>query len=416
MAAITDILKVFYAPHKVFKQIVQKPSYLGCILVLVVFVAAQTSYFYVRASKIYSEETRPTGLFADEWTENATLWQANDGVEINDNYVDFINGTSLIPGSPDFYGNSSVEFVVNNSAIVQAALANLGGSVDCGVDGFKSLSLRVKMVTPETKPENVTLFLYSLSDSNYFSYDLTEAFSNSTSGIWNNMSVPVGSGDWFRSNAAAKWENITSLKMDFKWSTNASIRLRVDGLFFRGLFKNAIDIYGAQAAILNFALSATTPFLFQWLVLTALMYLIIKGLKGNVVWKPLMVAVGFSLVTLVVYALVLLVTFAASSAVNVPFEYFAGVAGEFEAANQAVIRELEQVNLISSAVALAVNVLWNIGLGVFIVRAVTSVPPTTSVSEEAPPPVAQPFAWTKCLLVSAASVILTLIILAFIGV
>ena len=35
---INDILKVIYAPHKVFKDIVANPKYLGAVLVLVLFI------------------------------------------------------------------------------------------------------------------------------------------------------------------------------------------------------------------------------------------------------------------------------------------------------------------------------------------------------------------------------------------
>jgi hypothetical protein len=398
-------LKVIYAPHKAFKEIIKNPKYLGPLLILIVFVAAETSFFYVRASKIYSEETKPNGLLADEWTENATLWRANTGVDISNNYVDFINGTPPDPSYYDYYGNSSVEFSVNNSPNVQMALSDLGGSVDCGPNGFKNLSLRIKIVSPEVKPENLTLYLYSVSDSNYFSYDLTGALSSSAVDVWNNITVPVGSGAWSSSNSAAKWENITSLRLAFDWSTNSSIKIRIDGLFFKGIFKSAIDIYGSQGTLINFALNAVTPFLFQWLLMTALIYIMIKGLKGNVTWKPVMVAVGFALVTLVAQALIMLAAYSTLSAVNVPLDYFAGVPGEFDIANQAIVNALEQVNLVSGAVVIAVYG-WTFALGAFITREITA-PAGEGVA------MTPQFGWLKCLLVSAASFLLTLLILGF---
>ena len=410
---VNDILKVFYAPHKVFKDIVQNPKYIGPLLILVVFVAAQTGFLYVRASKINLEQTKPSGLLADEWTENATRWQASSGVIITNNFADFINATSPFLGSPDYYGNSSVQFTLDNGSNVQMALADLDGSVNCGVDGFENLTLRVKLVSPEAEPENVTLYLYSLGDANYFSYDLTPLFSTSVVDVWNNITVPVGSGDWSSSNTAAKWENITSLRMYFGWSTNSSIRILVDGLFFKGLFKSSIEVSGGQTVLLNIALSAATPFLFQWLLLTALMYVLIKGLKGTALWKSLMVAVGFALVILVVQALIMLATYSTLSNVNVPLEYFAGVPGEFNVANEAIIKALEQVSLIGGVIQVAVYV-WTIALGAFIVRAVTT--PVAVPAAEALPGVRQQFGWLKCLLVSGASFLLTLIVLGFIGI
>ncbi|HLE75200.1 MAG TPA: hypothetical protein VI864_04050, partial [Candidatus Bathyarchaeia archaeon] len=269
-----DILKVLYAPHKVFKEIIQNPRYLGPFILLIIFVVAQIGAAYIVASKSFVEQTMPVSDQGDAWTQNAALWRAD--ATVSNNTADYINST--------YYGSTSIEFVASNASSVWMELNNLDGSVDCGVDGFKNVSLRIKIVTPDVKPENVSLYLYSLSASNFY-YDLTNAFSDSTVNVWNNITLPVGSGDWSNSSADAKWENITGLKMEFTWSSNSSIDLRIDGLFFRGVFKDPLELYGISY-FASSALSAVTPFLFQWLLLTGLMYVIIKGLKGNVVWKP----------------------------------------------------------------------------------------------------------------------------------
>ena len=417
---INDILKVLYAPHKAFKEIVKNPSYLGPLLILIVFVAAQVGFYYVRASKIYSEQTMPTGLLADQWTENATLWQASSGVVITNNYLDFINATPAFAGGYDYYGNSSIQFVLNNGTNLQMALADLDGSVNCGADGFKDLTMRVKIASPEAEPQNVTLYLYSLNDANYFSYDLTQLFSNSKTDVWNNITVPVGSGAWSASNAAAKWENITSLRMFFGWSAESNIQIRVDGLYFRGIYENAIKIYGDQALLFNYALNSVTPFIFEWLVMTGLMYLITKGLRGTVFWKPLMVSVGLAFVTFIVQSLLLLATYSTLSAINVPVEYFAGVPGEFDAANQAILSALDQVSFVGGIVTIAVYI-WTIGLGTFIIRAATGASAATATGAVTPATGEvvvgmQPsqFGWLKCIVISAASFLLTILILGFV--
>ena len=84
-----DILKVLYAPHKVFKDIIQKPGYLVPFFLLIIFVLAQVGSSYVIGSRSYIEQTMPVGDEGDVWTENATLWQANSGVTISENTVDF---------------------------------------------------------------------------------------------------------------------------------------------------------------------------------------------------------------------------------------------------------------------------------------------------------------------------------------
>src|SRR3989339_306218 len=297
---VSDILKVFYAPHKVFKDVVQKPSYIAPLIVLVIFVVAQVGSAYIVASRSLIEQTMPKVEQRDAWTENATLWVAGPGVAISENNFDFINVSA-------YYNKTSIEFKISNSSGVQMALTTLDGSVNCGTGGFKNLSFRVKIVEPNDRPSTVALYLYSLSDSNFFLYDLTSEFSNSTVNVWNNVTIPVGSGDW-TSSGTPNWENITSLRIDFAWDSESNIDLRVDGLFFRGIYADPLVVYGSTY-LLSSALNAITPFLFQWLVLTAIMYLLIKGLKGNVVWKPLMVAVGVALTILIVQALILIVAY-----------------------------------------------------------------------------------------------------------
>jgi hypothetical protein len=382
---LTDILKVLYVPQRVFKEIVQNPRYLGPLVVLIILLVAQVGSSYVVASRSYIEQTMPAGDKGDVWTQNADLWQVNSGVTVSNNTADYVNGT--------YYGSTSIEFAASNASSVWMELNNLDGSVDCGVDGFKNVSLRVKIVTPDVKPENVSIYLYSLSASNFY-YDLTNAFSNSTVNVWNNITLPVGSGDWLSSNTAASWENITSLKMDFSWPSNSSVDLLIDGLFFRGVFKDPLEIYGISYFATS-ALNAVTPFLFQWLLLTGLIYVIIKGLKGNVTWKPLMVAVGFALVTMVVQALILIVTYTTLPNLYYPLEVLAGVPGEFDVAYQVILNAIATVTLIGGIVQIAVYV-WTIALGAIITRAITE------------------FSWLKSILVSGASFLLTLLILGFI--
>ena len=407
-----ELLEVFYAPHRAFKKIVQNPKFLGPLLILVIFVVVQVGSAYVVASRSYLEQTMPTGDQGDTWTENAALWQASSGVTVMDNHVDYINSSVL------YYNTTSIEFTADNASSVQMFLNDLGGSVNCGADGFKNLSLRVKIVPPDAIPRNVTLFLYSLSPAINFAYDLTGAFSNSSANVWNNVTVPVGSGDWRSSGSAATWDNITGLKMDFAWSSSSKIDLRVDGLFFRGIYKGSLDVYGSSVLISS-ALNSVTPFLFQWLLLTALIYLLIKGLKGNVVWKPVMVAVGFALVALVVQSLIMLAAYTTLSNVNYPLEILANIPGESTVAYEAVQTIIGQVLLVGSTVQVAVWV-WIFALGTFTTRAVTSVAPasplgSTQAEGEGMMSIQQ-FGWLKCMLVSAASLALTVTILGFLGI
>jgi len=80
LSIASDILKVIYSPHRAFKKILQKPQYIGAIILLIIFAVVQVSSSYVIASKSYIEQTMPSGSEGDFWTENAALWQANPGV------------------------------------------------------------------------------------------------------------------------------------------------------------------------------------------------------------------------------------------------------------------------------------------------------------------------------------------------
>jgi hypothetical protein len=153
-------------------------------------------------------------------------------------------------------------------------------------------------------------------------------------------------------------------------------------------------------------LNAITPFIFQWLLLTGLIYVIIKGLKGNVTWKPLMVAVGFALVTMVIQALILIAAYTALPKIYYPLEWLAGVPGESDVAYQFISNEVAQVSLVAGIIQVVVYV-WIVALGAIITRDITA-----PVGEGVPG--VQQFGWIKSILVSGASFLLTLLILGFI--
>jgi hypothetical protein len=252
--------------------------------------------------------------------------------------------------------------------------------------------------------------LYSGSDSNFFSYDLTSLISSGAVNDWNNITVPVGTGVWVSSNSAASWGKITSLKMDFVWPADSNVDLRIGGVFFRGIFKTPLETYGVGVLLFNFALSYSTHFILQWLLLTALMYLLIKGLKGSALWKTLMVAVGFAFVTMVVQALIQVVAFASSPSLYLPLEALAGSADLNVVLSKTVFDALTFINLTQSIASVIVFV-WTIALGAIITRAITAPAPAA----EGTPVMYQQFGWMKSILVAGASFLLMLLIVSFLG-
>jgi hypothetical protein len=63
------IFKVIYAPHKAFKEIAQNPRYIGPILIMILFIAANVAAAYAFLAKTYVEATVPSSENKDLWTE-----------------------------------------------------------------------------------------------------------------------------------------------------------------------------------------------------------------------------------------------------------------------------------------------------------------------------------------------------------
>jgi hypothetical protein len=381
---LKDILRVLLQPHKAFKDIIKNPSYLGPMILLIIFVVSQIGSSYVVASRSFVEQTMPIGDLGDEWTSNALTWTSIPSVNISNNTVDFIN-SSL------YYETTSVEFDASDLNMINMEIPNFGDSINCGPDGFNNVSLRMKIISPNHSPYSAKLTLYSLADS-AFVYDITGEVENNL-GSWNNLTLPVGFGDWTSINSGAVWQNITGIKLEFNWSTNSTINMLVDGLFFRGDFKGPLDLFGVSYFATS-AINAIAPFLFQWLLLTGFMYLLIKWLKSEIVWRPLMVAVGFALIMLVIQGFLLAIIYTFLPDIYYPLEVLAGTPGEFEVAYQVILDQISTISSIQTAITLAVNV-WIILLGAFITKAITE------------------FTWMKSFLVSGVSVFLSVIVLGF---
>jgi hypothetical protein len=254
--------------------------------------------------------------------------------------------------------------------------------------------MRIKIVQPQTPLERVTLTLYSLADANYFQYDLTPDLSNSlTVGIWNNLTVPVGHGNW-QSAGTPQWSNITSLKLDFVFPSSSNVTLRVAGLFFRGVYET--PIHTDSTGFLIYVLQLVIPqFLFEWLILTGLLYIIIKGLKGTLTWKPLFVAVGFALIVIVAQTLLNIAATAALPAYNYyPVELMTAVPGEAQAIANAITSTTATYSSILVVLQLATYV-WISAVNAIVVRAL--------IPE---------FSWSKSALTSAVSLVVTIILLS----
>jgi len=356
---LKNIFKVIYTPQKTFKEISQNPKYIGPILIMILFVAANMGYVYAIISKTYVEQTLPTAQQLDKWTENATLWTGTLGVIIKENFVDYINGT--------YYGNRSIEFSINNSKQISMQLSAIG-SINCsGQNGYKNLYLRIERTSPDDIPENATIYLFSASSSDYFYYNLTEEFSNSSRNIWTNLTIPLDSALW-NSSANADWGNITGLKLDFTWLDDSNVTLLVDGLFFGGIFKSEAE--NATSYMLNLSISYFMQFIIRWVFLGGLLYIMTKGFRAKTVWRPLLILVGFALITMFIQAVITAAAFSTLPRLDYPLAFLGGVNGETEKAYDKIVEKTFLVSQISGYVQIAILV-WTIALCAIVTRLLT---------------------------------------------
>jgi len=381
---LKNIFKVIYAPREAFKEIIQNPKYIGPILIMILFTVANIGYVYTIVSKTYVEQTLPTAEQLDRWTENSTLWTGALGVAVKDNFVDYINGT--------YYGNRSIEFSIVNGTQIWMQL-NDTGSINCsGSDGYKNLYLRIKWTSPEDNPENATIYLSSTTPSDYFYYNLTEEFSNSTSNVWNNLTIPLTTESWLTNSANAKWGNITGLKLEFAWLNNSNITLLVDGLFFGGIFKSQAE--NATSYMLNFSIVSFMQFTIKWVFLGGLLYIMTKAFKAKTVWRPLLILVGFALITMFIQAIINVATFSTLPRLDYPLEFLGGVTGETENAYNKIMEKTLLVSQISGYIQIAI-IFWTIALCAIATHLLTE------------------FSWSKSFLVATVAYFVTTVAQSF---
>lgn len=379
------IFKVIYAPHKAFKEIIQNPKYLGPVLVVILFSAAYTGFTYVAYSKVYYEQTLPIAEDRDKWTENSALWTGTTGLDINENYDDYINGT--------YYGNKSIQFSMNNSKQISMELNDIG-SIDClGSDGYKNISLRTKIADPEVKPENVTIYLFSTTPSDFFYYDLTTV-SSFDNNIWNNLTIPLESEGWLSSGDNANWDSITGLRLEFAWLDYSNMTLLVDGLFFRGIFRTQIEAFGS-GILFNSLLDSFMLFIVRWVFLGGLLYIMTRAFGAKTVWRTLLICIGFVFVTLFIQAVLTAMASASLPRLFYPLELLGGVEGEFETAANKIWEETWVVIEFSRYLQMTVY-MWTIGLCTIATRSLTE------------------FSWSKSILLSTVAFLISLLIIGII--
>jgi hypothetical protein len=388
------VFKVIYAPHKAFREIAQNPRYIGPILVMILFIAGNMVFAYALLSKTYVEQTLPVGDSEkkDEWTENATLWASTlPGIAIEENDTDYINSTlDIIPiYLTIYYGNKSIQFSINDSTTIWMQLDNIG-PINCSESGdYNEISFRIKRLSPNETPENATIYLFS-TVTDYFSYNFTDQL-GSGSNTWYNVTIPMGTQGW-QNIGNPDWGNITSLRLEFSWTTAKDIALLVDGLFFRGTFSSPAANFSEY--LFMYSTTSFMQFTINWVLLGGLIYIMSRAFRGKTVWKTSLILVGFALITLFIQALIYAATFSSLPTLYYRLELLGKVAGESEKAYDNILTDTWLFSTVYQYASIAISI-WTIILCAIATR------------------VANEFSWSKSAIIAVVAYYASTIIMNF---
>jgi hypothetical protein len=383
-SVIGQTLKVLYAPHKAFKEIIGNPKYLAAILIMILFSAAYAGFLYTKFSRVNIEQTIPAFSQKDEWTENSTGWISSATIAESN---DVVNGS--------YYGNSSLEFSVQND--VEAWMQrNLSEPVNCeGSEGYKNVSFRMKQLySNAVSLSNASLYLFS-SPSDYFYYNLTNRLISVNNATWYNFTLGTGEGsEPTASSLNASWNHITGLRFELMWSQNTNVSILLDGLVFRGFYKAYLQpISDYIPAFLSMAIAR---FVITWVSLGGLLYVMIRGLGAKPVWKIMLIVAGFCLIPMFLHALVEIVAYSTVSNLYFPVEYFNGIEAESQIASQNISDKVWVVSLIDQYAQLAM-LMWTVGLCAIATRESTE------------------FSWLKSLMIAVSASVASIFIAGLIG-
>jgi hypothetical protein len=424
---LNDIVEVLYAPRKAFKRIVANPKYQGIIVILLLFLGLQLGYEYSQFSKVHIETTSPVAGLIQEFNNATSVvspgstilnWQGGSNVVLINSFDDYFNNTVYIAnygqGYP-LFGNFSMQVEANSTNSLLLALTNTS-NVDCTGDGFQDLFMAIKLVSPTSTPSNAILTLYSLSDDSYYTYDLTSTLSDANAvNQWGNLTVPLGpTASGWTATGNPTWQNITSLTLQFNYANSEDITIRVGALFFRGQYVQPLT-ENALNFIYTFLLQFTLQFLATWLVLSVMMYVLFKALKAQVLWKPIFVAAGFALMVLIIRAVVNLAATATLPDLFFPYDAALGVVydpfGSLYYPTQFALPVATSATAMSNITA-AMAAFKTVITAMFVVSYVWMGALIGIVVKEMKPE----FTTTKCLMVAALSVAVTVLVLwLFIG-
>ena len=423
---IKDILGVIYAPHKAFKKIADNPKYLAVAIIILLFMSLQAVYYYSYYSKINYEQTLPpAGQLNSFTTTNATQWVTTHGVTVAKNSQDFINQT--------FYGNNSLQFTGYVSSL-SIALEQFGYTADCGLDGFTSLNMNIKQVSPNGAPQSGIVTLYTANGtSNYFALDITLMLKNNL-GSWNNLTIPVGTSEW-QVTGSPDWTEITGLKLSVTYQTTSELDILLQGVFFRGQYLTQINALGSGTFLGIAVYSIFMQVAFQWIILAVVSYVLLKILKANnVVWKTLIVAIGYTLIAVVIISVLLILSSFTLPAINCPYDlpyssmaYPDAIINSASPMSQIAYEAITAATITFARLTTSINVFMYILQIIFVTFAVKAVSGSayiksivqtvsddTTTTETVNANITE-LSYIKCIIIAVITVISTMLLLAILS-
>jgi len=297
---IPKILRVLYSPSKVFKELAEKPSYKGVILILILFIASNILAVYTVYSKQYVQRTKPD-LFENEndiWTENATLWKSN------------VNCTQN--SDEKVYGEYSIAFNVTNIDKVYMQIS-FPESINCSKEEFNQTSFSLKLVGSDTAPSNISLKLFSTAG--YFMRDL-EIASITNWNDWNHLNASLSVEEGWKTEGNASWHTINGVEITVKFPENVNATLLLDALFFRGQYEpllNYFTVIASQYSMLYFM-----SFVLLWIIFGGLLYILSKYAGSELAWKHDLIISGYSLAPLFIQGIFFAILFSFLPRTNIP--------------------------------------------------------------------------------------------------
>jgi hypothetical protein len=114
-------------------------------------------------------------------------------------------------------------------------------------------------------------------------------------------------------------------------------------------------------------------FVVTWVLLGGLVYILTRAFGGKLVWKPLLVLVGFALATVFVQTIVKAVSYAFLPNISFPFDLLLGVQGEGQAAIDTIYAQEWVVAYFNVFMGIAVFI-WTIALTSLAVRTLAEIP------------------------------------------